>query len=498
MQKTLGYAALLATLIPAVLPACSSSTGDASADAGSPDGADTTTGEGGSSGEGRGGEDGGSPEGGSASGGGHDAGEAGAAPVPTDPTGVTASRIADLMEVFGANVYSNRQDGASGETVAGLTAAEKYLVGDSGLTMLFRGYVGGASDYDVFGPSLFAATGCPFSLCMGIGDTPDPSGVITLAQSSASAGANHGWVRYIEGGNEPNTNFGAPYQTGVTPTAELSAVQQIYAAVHPLGVTVAAPSVVGSYSGIAGYWGGSMAGAVGASDRYNTHLYPNSGGPNGGNQLHDWSAAVSTADWQGKPGIITEWQPVLYNNRARDDASCAYWTPIMLLSSVVDFQVEAVVWWGLFDYQGFSPHVGLFNDSAQSPYPAANALKAMYGLTGDKGAAKRTFAPGKLDVTVKGLPTGDNQYAGGRYAVFQNSAPGRFFIFVWNEQDALATGTTTPVTVDFNAGPMTEVVDYSLTNPASASPTAIQTLSNVSQVKLDLTTEVRLLQVTHP
>jgi hypothetical protein len=45
---------------------------------------------------------------------------------------------------------------------------------------------------------------------------------------------------------------------------------------------------------------------------------------------------------------------------------------------------------------------------------------------------------------------------------------------------------------------MTRVVDYSLTNPASASPTAIQTLSQVSQVKMSLTTEVRLLQVTHP
>ena len=84
------------------------------------------------------------------------------------------------------------------------------------------------------------------------------------------------------------------------------------------------------------------------------------------------------------------------------------------------------------------------------------------------------------------------------FAVFQSSSPGTFFVFVWNEQNALATGTTTPVTVTFNAGPMAKVVDYSLTNPTSASPTPKQSLNGVSQVELDLTTEVRLLQVTHP
>ncbi len=480
---------MVAALVPAFFAACSSSpTGPAEMpDGGTPAG--STASSGGSGGAGAAGTGGGSGSGGLGG-----AGTGGAGGVPTDPTGVTALRIADLMEIFGANVYSNGQDGASGETVAGLTAASQYLVGDSGLTMLFRGYVGAASDYSTFGPNVFAATGSQFTLAMGIGDTPDPSGVITLAKASARPG---GWVRFIEGGNEPNT-FGAAYQTGVAPATELAALQQIYAAVHPLGIPVAAPSVVGSYAGIAGYWGSSLSGAVAATDVYNTHLYPNHGGPNGGDQLHDWSVAVSTMDWSAKRGIVTEWQPVLYNQKATDDATCAYWTPIMLLSGFVDFQIEAIVWWGLFDYTGFSPHVGLFADTAQHPYPAANALKAMYGLTGDKGPAKHTFTPGKLDVTVTGLPAGANAYAGGRYAVFQSSSPGTFFVFVWNEQDALATGTTSPVKVTFNAGPMAKVVDYSLTNPASASPTPKQTLTDVSQVSLDLTTEVRLLQVTHP
>ncbi|HEY6458794.1 MAG TPA: hypothetical protein VIY73_01550 [Polyangiaceae bacterium] len=417
------------------------------------------------------------------------------AKVPSDPTGVSAYRIADMMEIFGANVFPNGQDGASGDTVAGVTAATQYLVGQSGMTMLYRGYVDSVSEFSTFGPQLFQATGCRFTLCMGIGDTPDPSSVITLAQGSGSQG---NWVAFVEGGNEPNTNFGAGVQTGVSAATELPAQQQIYAAVHPLGIPVAAPSVVGSYSGIASYWGSDLAGAVAASDLYNTHLYPNHGGPNGSNQLHDWSAAVSSNDWQGKGGIVTEWQPVLYGQEATDDASAAYWSPIMLLSGYADFHLQAIVWWEMFDYPGFNPHVGLFNGSAAAPYPAAEAIKAMYGLTGDTGSAKHSFAPGKLDVTVTGLPKGTNQYDGGRFAVFQNSTPGTFFVFVWNEQSALATSTTSAVTVKFNSVPMTKVVDYSLTNPASATPTAKQTLTDVTTLNVDLTTEVRLLVVTHP
>ena len=172
----------------------------------------------------------------------------------------------------------------------------------------------------------------------------------------------------------------------------------------------------------------------------------------------------------------------------------------MLLSGFVDFNLEAIIWFAMFDYPAAftNPHVGLFNNDASHPYPAAQALKAMYGLTGDLGANRGTFTPGKLDVTVTGLPAGVNAYDGGRYAVFQNSSPGTFFVFVWNEANALDTATKHKVTVKFNATPMTKVVDYSLTNPPSDHPTPVQTLNNVTTVSMDLTTEVRLLQVSHP
>jgi hypothetical protein len=416
--------------------------------------------------------------------------------VPSDAQGVAALRIADMMESFGANIYSNMQDGQSNETVEGITEATHYLVGDSGLTMLYRGYVNNPADYEVFGPNLFAATRGRFTLCMGIGDQPDPSGVVKLAQDSASHG---NWIAFIEGGDEPNTNFGQ-YQSGVPSTTELLALQAIHDAVHPLGIPVAAASVVGDSSAIAGYWGGNLAEAVAASNLYNTHLYPNHGGPNGGNQLYDWSVAVSSADWADKGGIITEFQPVIYNQVSTTDEVAAYWTPIMLLSGYADFHLQAIVWWAMFDYasQPMKVHAGLFKDGAANPYPAAQVIRAMYALTGDRGPDKHVFTPGKLDITVSGLPTGENAYAGGRFAVFQNSSPGTFFVFVWNEQNALNLGATSHVSVSFNAAPAAKVVDYSLTNPVADNPVPIQTLTNVTSVDLDLTTEVRLLQVTHP
>jgi hypothetical protein len=416
--------------------------------------------------------------------------------LPGDPTGTQAKRIADMMEIFGLNVFAtgNGQDGQAGETVAGLTAAAQYLVGSSGLSILFRGYVGAATDYATVGPQLFAATGGRFMLNLDIGDAPDASAVIANAQASAGQG---GWVQFVEGSNEPNNTFGT-YQPAFVPVAaELAASQQLYSAVHPLGIQVASASAIGNYSSIASYWGSSLSADVAVTDLYNSHLYPNNGGPNGENQLHDWTLSVSQSDWGGKLGIVSEWQPVLFNNGPTDDTTCAYWTPIMLLSGYVDFQLQALMWWEAFDYQGYTPHSGLFNNTAASPYPAAKVMKAMFALTGDTGSNKHTFAPGKLDVTVTGLPPGDNPYNGGRYAVLENSA-GSFFIFVWNEQNALATGTSTPVTVTFNAAPMTKVVDYSLTNPVSETPTPIQTLSHVTSLTMTLTTEVRLLQVTHP
>ena len=53
-----------------------------------------------------------------------------------------------------------------------------------------------------------------------------------------------------------------------------------------------------------------------------------------------------------------------------------------------------------------------------SPYAQARTLRALFQLTGDRGADKLSFAPGKLDVTVCGLPPAppNAPRAGGRWA----------------------------------------------------------------------------------
>ena len=80
------------------LAACSSSAG--------PNGAPCESG-GAASGSSSGAASGSSGGSGSSSGGSSGA-DAAATSVPTDGQGVTALRIADLMEIFGANVYSNK------------------------------------------------------------------------------------------------------------------------------------------------------------------------------------------------------------------------------------------------------------------------------------------------------------------------------------------------------------------------------------------------------
>src|SRR6185312_4288293 len=165
---------------------------------------------------------------------------------------------------------------------------------------------------------------------------------------------------------------------------------------------------------IAKYCGASLPAFIAASDEYNTHLYPNNGGPNGASQLHDWTILFQNA-WGGKPGVMTEYQSILYNNVAKDDQSNAYWQLCALLSGFSDFGVVANYEWELYDYQGFGTSTGLFKSSAADPYPVATALKALYPVAADTGPDARSFTPADLGVTVSGLPIGSNPYNGGHY-----------------------------------------------------------------------------------
>ena len=448
-----------------------------------------------------------------------------------DLTGTQALRIADCLQRFGVNTFSKFNNngypwawgGSKGDYYsATVSRAINYITAGSGLTIYIREYHRDLSGGNAITPfqktwmkEVYAATGSRFTLAIGAnGSAADIPGMVDIVQDSISTGLNY--VKWVEGLNEPNNDFGS----GTIPIATTTSVQSsLYQQIHAItsNVPVAGPSIV---FGLA-YPDGWLTGYLGTgaykqtvlnnSDFNNVHLYPPKSpnahdGSNRGGTMADVDTAFTTI-LPGKPVLNTEWHPTLYStihnasvdtdNNPNNDGEWqlygAYWGPIYLLSSYLDFHWDANFWFALFDNKP-SMKCGLFATSDADPYPVANALRALYQLTGDQGATKLTFTPWKLDVSVTGLPAApaNAPRSGGRWALFQNSAH-TYFLFLWNDQNDLSTSTA-PVTVTFNSHNMTKVEEFNIT---SGSTTALQTLTNVHTKTVNLNTSLRLLRITY-
>jgi len=441
-----------------------------------------------------------------------------------DASGTPARRIADALERFGTNTFSLltlngnpwNWGGSEGQYDATTTAnAIKYIVGDSGLKMNIREY---HRDFDKFGNAITAkqkawieavnaATGSPFSLAIGAcGGSADIPGIVNIVQGSVSSGLNY--VKWVEGINEPNINFngsGAPSSvipSASTRTVQLDLWQQVRAVTT--SVPVAGPSVAFALpdpeNSLNAYLSPYQANILEHSNLNNLHVYPPKSpnaddlGGNGG-ALGDIDAGYAAA-LPGRPVLNTEFHPTLYSNIHRTDPSYdAYWGPIYLLSATQDFNWTACFWFALFDFHSVNMKCGLFRNSDTNPYPVATAFRSLFQLTGDQGgAAKLTFAPDKLNVTVTGLPAAppNAPRAGGRWMLFQNSAR-TYFLFLWNEQNNISTASV-PVTVAFSGRPAALVEEFKIT---SGSQVAAQTLTNAASVTVNLDTSLRLLRIVY-
>ncbi len=435
-----------------------------------------------------------------------------------DASGTQAARIADCLQRFGVNTFSKLDNngypwcwgGSQGDYDAKSTAsAIKYIIGESGLTIKDREY---HRDVESSGSSLtslqitwmhevFSETGSPFTIAIAAdGKLTDVPGMVSIVKDSVSSGLNY--VEGVEGLNEPNNNFGS----GTIPVETTLAVQTaLYQQVHAVAPNV---NVVGHRllsacripeGWLTGYLGKGIETILANSDSNNIHLYPPSspnsddGNPRGGT-FSDVDAAFKKV-LPGKPEICTEWHPTLYaKSHKSDPAYDAYWGPIFTISSYIDYDWKANFWFALFDYNKQSMKCGLFATSDENPYPVANAYRALFQLTGDQGSNKSTFAPEKLDVTVSGLPPAPSgsPKAGGRWTLFENSAH-QYFLLIWNEQ-ADINSATTPVTVTFNSHPMAKVEEFNIT---AGNQTALQSLTNVKKMTVDLDTSLRLLRITY-
>ncbi|HEY8967414.1 MAG TPA: carbohydrate binding domain-containing protein [Candidatus Methylacidiphilales bacterium] len=435
-----------------------------------------------------------------------------------DANGTQAFRIADCLQRLGVNTFSRLNyngypwswGGSKGSYDAATTArAINYITAGSGLTINDREYhhdYGGDGTKPITPSQLtwihqvYAATGSPFTIAIGSnGSANDIPGIVSIVQDSISSGLNY--VKWVEGLNEPNNNFGS----GTIPIATTASVQSsLYAQIHAItsDVEVAGPSIVFGLpdpeNWLTAYMGTYQSTILANSDLNNLHVYPPKS-PNGNDAstagtLDDVDHGFSVA-LPGRGALNTEWHPTLYCTTHKSDrAYDAYWGPIYLLSSFVDYDWDACFWFALFDYSA-TMKCGLFATDDTTPYAAANAFRALFALTGDTGAAKLTFPTEKLDVTVSGLPAAPatgSAHAGGRWALFENSAH-QYFLLLWNEQGDLSTATT-PVTVTFNSHTMAKVEEFNIT---SGSQTALQSPTNVNAVTVNLDTSLRLLRITY-
>lgn len=437
--------------------------------------------------------------------------------VSTDPTGTSARRIADCLQRFGVNTFSKivyngyywAWGGSQGNYDAATTGrAINYLTGTSGLKINIREYhreYGGGKpitpSQKTWIRAVHDATGSPFTISIGAsGGSADIPGIVNLVQDSVSSGLNY--VKWVEGINEPNMNFGYGTTTAATTASvQTSLFQQVRAVTST--VKVAGPSIAFTLpnpeNSIANYLAAYKQTILDNCDCNNLHVYPPKS-PNAydGNSRGGALADIDTGYRQLLPGkslLNTEWHPTLYSNIHRNDpAYDAYWGPIYILSSWLDFNWDANFWFALYDYNSVSMKCGLFATSDANPYPVANAIRALFQLTGDTGANKLSFTPGKLNLTVSGLPAAPSgsPSAGGRWALFQNSAR-TYFLLIWNEQNNISSATT-PVTVTFNAKSMTQVEEFNIT---SGNQTALRSLTNVGSVTVNLDTSLRLLRITY-
>jgi hypothetical protein len=412
--------------------------------------------------------------------------------LPSDPVGITAVRVADVLEGCGANTYQNGQDGSGGagtNTVEAHIDGLRYIAGDSGLGFTLREYLSDLAKQKDFCRRI--SEGVPGTKWLVTqnyeGQTP---AVIELCRYLHDAG---GHCAGGEGFNEPNmSGLGRPV---VSPQRTLQYQQELWAGLR--GIVPVLTATLGENNEVNGpgyierWYGDALPGMRDACDRWASHDYPNSGAPS--RDMGYRTVGVANA-FQKSRGFVTEWHAGLYNNH-KDKETEAYWTLIGILNGFKNFGSSGLQQWSFYDYGDFYP-VGLFKGhDCNNPWPVATAMRALWQRTGDRGSDKRTFAPGKLDISFSGLPGGFNAQSGGQFLVMQSSDTGKFSVAVWNEQDRIGSARSN-VGVRFGSGAKARVVDSSLTSPIVEDVRPIATYTDVTEFTMDLGTEVRLLEIT--
>ena len=418
-----------------------------------------------------------------------------------DDEGTTAFRIADMMERFGVNTFSSVVPDANvwgswpaDYTSTSVVAAIRWLTSSSGLRMNVREfyYANGRPWQIAWCRQVHEATDALFTIAIGANGSPADATALAAVADSVNS---ENWLAAIEGINEPNNDFGfGPINQDLVVGAqmELDKAGDVDLRVMTPSVVFGLPHPGGWIT--PGYLSFAQRDAVLAhSDMYNAHVYPPShpDAPDGSSYpgaMADIMAELGTI-YLGKPMAITEWHPTLYNTQGHklDPAYDCYYAPAMILDAF-RFGAWGVFWFALFDY-GTEYLSGLFPKSGGAdPRPVAWTIRAMYDLTGDYGADKHTFTPGKLNYTVENLPFT------GRHMLFQNSA-GRYFLYVWNTIETPG-GDAASITVRFSAHAMHHVAVFEISDVDAPARVRLARES-VSEISIPLRGSVHLFQIDY-
>lgn len=425
-----------------------------------------------------------------------------------DPTGFTAARAADYVSSWGPNIYPlNNQDGGIGAPGSELAGQFNYIFGGTGHWPLARVYTtpGNGPQFVTALQALINSNNIIAVVTTDTFATSDPSGaayVVThLPPSHVIA---EGLNEPAKGPNTPPGGFG-PYSQAVILAAQTS----LWNAAHPLGIKVYGPTVLFTCQDQINFWNvtGQLAAFLAVTDGISSHLYPGWGCYSAQNMLIDWT---NTSGLGNKPVAITEFDYAIYNFQGSSYPQANYeavtgWAELCFWANGY-FQRNVRVFnhWSMNDFtnEGFFP-VGLFVNSAATPHRYTTQIAAFIKLLTDNSANARTFTPGKINVTVSGLPTGSWAGSGGQLDWLQIGGAGDFFGLLRNEQNTFS-GATSQVTLTF--GTLSSLVeDYGITgtdgsqNSKTPAPRSRWTDLPANQpIQITLGTEFRVIRVRKP
>jgi hypothetical protein len=414
-------------------------------------------------------------------------------PVPPDPEteGVQATRIAFLIENFGINTFSQTSPDYNlwGTWPAyympdSVCAALDFLTADSGFQLPIREYHyadKGSMQTQWLREIRQSYPETEATFCVSCnGSVSDAESVLAMARDPTLG------IRWIEGINEPNMDFG----WGTVPVEQTMDVQRVLCANCPEGVGLMGPSVVAGCpeadDWIKGYFGGYMTELNGLIDYGNGHYYPPYCPCPAGTsysideyvgwlwdaygqhaimmtEFHSTLYAASSADpatTPRGPSIIAAIIAKL-NGRLRDregnerdppplptlqasEAKDGFFLLLTLLTCTKHGTL-GLWWYALYDY-GSTYECGLFPERyAEHPRSPAYAIRNLCLVTGDKGE-RRTFETHKLGVAVEGLPDDAD------WDVYESS-DGRFFVPIWRPGETMDSVAAAQVTVRFARAP---------------------------------------------